>query len=138
MKLRRAALALATSVAFVPAGPAHAAEPTVQSDIGPAFTRWITEERETVLAGGVCKARGDGGSAPSTWVAVSTQVRCSVNGTQRSASVAGPEAVTEIVVAATPPVVMCHGGSAIFMDPADGGNELIYVTVPDHCYVMPS
>lgn len=135
MNLRRVALALLACVTFVPVAPVYAAEPTVASGWGPAFTRWIGDGSDTVLAGGVCSAKGVG-AAPGQ-VAVATRVRCTINGTQRSASAPGPNASTTVVVAAVPPVVMCHGGSAVFIDATGESSELVYVDVPDRCYVHP-
>jgi hypothetical protein len=135
MKLRGAALAVLACVTFVPSSPAHAADATVASDMRPAFTQWMQDGSDTVLAGAVCHAVGTGGSP--TQVAVATQVHCSINGTERSASVPGSAAATTIIVAAVPPVVMCHGGSAIFLETAGGANVLTYVDVPDTCVVFP-
>ena len=135
MNLRGVTLALLACVAVVPAAPAEAAEPTVESGFGPVFTHWLEEGSDTVLAGGVCRANGIGATA--TQVAVATRVRCSINGTSRSASAPGPHAATTIFVAAVPPVIICSGGSAVFMDTSGESSELVYIDVADRCSVYP-
>lgn len=135
MKLRRAVLALSTCVAFVPAGSAHAAGATIETEKH-GFTHRLQQESNATLVVMTCTARGVGGTP--TQVAVATRSRCSINGTQRSASAPGSVAVSEVAVAAVSPVVVCSGGSAVFMETGTGTNELTYVDVPDACVIWPS
>jgi hypothetical protein len=135
MAIRRAAGIVVALVSMIPGGPvAHAAAPVIEFKYSPSFTQLVGA---AYVAGSTCQLTATG--ATPTQVAIAVQVTCSINGlAERSTAAPGDRTAASVVVATTPPVVICASGKAAFLETATGENEITMVTAGPQCILMPT